>query len=181
MALQCLCWKLGCLMPGSNTAGIQSCLTVCASKDAVILFQICKYHCVVKDWCSGPLGEGGEEQDCFSLCSVIFASGFYHTVICMGFDGLLGSDCGEGVSFPICSEAWGIPSEAEQQLLGPHLVFPIVSVPLIDCIPPSGWYLSDKTRKAVSGSTRMGHYVYVSYWVGTLRCESLTSAKAFQD
>lgn len=54
-------------MPGSNTAGIQSCLTVCASKDAVILFQICKYHCVVKDWCSGPPGEGGEEQDSFSL------------------------------------------------------------------------------------------------------------------
>lgn len=49
--------------------------------------------------------EREERSRTVSLSSVIFASGFYHTVICMGFDGLLGSDCGEGVSFPICSEA----------------------------------------------------------------------------
>lgn len=46
-----------------------------------------------------------ERSPTISLFSVIIASGFDHTVLCMGFDGLLGSDCGEGVAFSICSEA----------------------------------------------------------------------------
>lgn len=91
-------------MPGSNTAVSHSCLTVCASTDAAILFQI--VNIIVLPRTDAHDHRGKEERSpTVSLFSVIIASGFDHTVICMDFDGLLGSDCGEGVAFSICSEA----------------------------------------------------------------------------
>lgn len=75
------------------------------------------------------------EQDFLSFFPILFAPELYHTVICMASDGTLGSDCGEGVPLSVCSEA---RVEGFLHWLGSNCSGHIVSVPLIDCVFPSG-------------------------------------------